>query len=296
MLSILIPTYNYNVVPLVNELHKQCLECDIIFEILVYDDGSKSILNEENEKINTLLHCKFITYLENVGLSNNRNNLVKDSKYNYLLFIDGDSLIPNNEFINTYLNVLIKDFDIIYGGRIHPETIENPNQKLRWKYGKFIEDKSASIRSNDIYKTLMFNNTLIKKDVFNNIKFEPTLKNYGHEDTLLAYQISLAKLKVIHLENPVKHGNIDINTIFIEKTIFALNNLTLIHNKKLIDEDFIKLLYWHKNLSSVGLSYALTIVYVLLHKLMIKNLKSNAPSLFVFNLFKLTYFCNNNKS
>ncbi len=296
MLSILIPTYDYNIVPLVSELHNQCLESNLEFEILVYDDGSKSLLNEENKKINTFSHCKFIATSTNLGLSTNRNNLFKDSKYNFLLFIDGDSLLPNKKFIEAYLNASTKDFDIIYGGRIHPETIENPNQKLRWKYGKFIEDKSASIRNNDIYKNLMFNNTLVKKDIFNIIKFDPTIKNYGHEDTLLAYQISLAKLKVVHIENPVRHGSIDINTIFIEKTIFALNNLKLIYNKNLIDKHFVKLLNWHKKLSNIHLDYFLSVFYVLFNKLMIKNLLSTSPSLFIFNLFKLSYFCNNTKS
>ena len=57
MLSILIPTYNYNVVPLVLDLHKQCLECEINFEILVFDDGSK-LFTIENHKINSLKNCK----------------------------------------------------------------------------------------------------------------------------------------------------------------------------------------------------------------------------------------------
>ena len=44
MLSILIPIYNYNSYPLVQELHKQCLESDIDFEILCQDDASNSEL------------------------------------------------------------------------------------------------------------------------------------------------------------------------------------------------------------------------------------------------------------
>lgn len=46
MLSILIPTYNYDVVPLVLELLEQCLECGIAFKNLVFDDGSKLFLDE----------------------------------------------------------------------------------------------------------------------------------------------------------------------------------------------------------------------------------------------------------
>ena len=43
MLSILIPTYNYNIEALVAELHAQSTACDIDFEILCYDDGSKNL-------------------------------------------------------------------------------------------------------------------------------------------------------------------------------------------------------------------------------------------------------------
>lgn len=46
MLSILIPTYNYNVVPLVLELQKQCLEYKIHFEIIVFDDGSNRYIED----------------------------------------------------------------------------------------------------------------------------------------------------------------------------------------------------------------------------------------------------------
>ena len=41
MLSILIPTYNYNVYPLVMELKSQADELDLSYEILVQDDASK---------------------------------------------------------------------------------------------------------------------------------------------------------------------------------------------------------------------------------------------------------------
>jgi hypothetical protein len=40
MLSILIPIYNFNAVPLVKELQKQCMECDLEFEIICIDDCS----------------------------------------------------------------------------------------------------------------------------------------------------------------------------------------------------------------------------------------------------------------
>ncbi|WP_338409187.1 glycosyltransferase, partial [uncultured Flavobacterium sp.] len=56
MLSILIPTYNHNVFPLVVELFSQVNKLKIDYEILVLDDGSTQYV-EENLKISTLKNC-----------------------------------------------------------------------------------------------------------------------------------------------------------------------------------------------------------------------------------------------
>ena len=69
MLSILIPIYNHNAFPLVEELHKQCLESKITFEILCQDDASQSVLNTFNEEINQLPNCSFISLKKNVYVS-----------------------------------------------------------------------------------------------------------------------------------------------------------------------------------------------------------------------------------
>ena len=58
MLSILITVYNYNVYPLVSELHKQCSESKIDFEIFCIDDASNQI-ESENQNINSLENCRF---------------------------------------------------------------------------------------------------------------------------------------------------------------------------------------------------------------------------------------------
>ena len=80
MLSILIPTYNYNVYPLAYQLEQQACASNIIFEIICFDDGSTSKLNLENEKINTLKNSKFIALKKNIGLSNNRNKLAESAE------------------------------------------------------------------------------------------------------------------------------------------------------------------------------------------------------------------------
>ncbi len=60
MISILIPCYNYNAYPLALKLEKQALLLAVNFEIICCDDGSFSLKNEENQKINLLTNSKFI--------------------------------------------------------------------------------------------------------------------------------------------------------------------------------------------------------------------------------------------
>jgi glycosyltransferase involved in cell wall biosynthesis len=56
MLSILIPIYNFNAVPLVKELQKQCMECDLEFEIICIDDCS-TLHQQENQAISSIEKC-----------------------------------------------------------------------------------------------------------------------------------------------------------------------------------------------------------------------------------------------
>jgi glycosyltransferase involved in cell wall biosynthesis len=122
MLSILIPTYNYNVYPLATVIEQQTLKAGIIFEIICIDDGSNSPLNIENEKINYLTNCKFIDQKKNVGLSSNRNALAEASQYEFILFIDSDSQLPDKKFIKRYTDAIKNGTDIIYGGTVYSKN------------------------------------------------------------------------------------------------------------------------------------------------------------------------------
>lgn len=290
MLSILIPVYNYNVFSLVEELAEECRFSGINFEILCQDDASNSVLNKENERINALQNCSFVSLEKNIGLSSNRNLLASKAQYENLLFIDGDSIIINPNYIQNYLDN-IQDFDIVYGGRIHPENVYSDKQKLRWKYGRLVEDKTVSQRNAALYKTLMFNNTLIKKDCFIKIKFDSNLIKYGHEDTLFAYQVSQSDFKVKHIENAIQHGDIDENLIYISKVKNSLENLLILDRKKQIDSDFLKILKVYHLLKRFKLSYLTGLFFKTFNTLILKQLNSKNPSLTLLNIYKLTYLC-----
>jgi glycosyltransferase involved in cell wall biosynthesis len=293
MLSILIPTYNYNVYPFACQIEKQAIKSKIDFEIICFDDGSNSIINLENKKINSLINSQFIARKNNIGLSNIRNALAEASKYSNLLFIDGDSLLPNEQFIIRYKKALKENTDIVYGGRIHPKKVD-ANRKLRWKYGIFREDSTANQRNKNIYKNVLFNNTLIKKKLFNSIGFEKSISKYGHEDTVFAYKLSKTKASILHIDNPVLHGDVDINQVYYQKTHQSLKNLDSIYKTKMIEPEFTTFLKVFMKLEKFKLNYLFALFYKILSPFFTFNLTSKYPSLYVFELFRLSYFCNIN--
>ena len=142
MLSILIPTYNYNVYGLVQQLQGQSLQAEIAFEIIVMDDASpKAEFIALNDKINTLPHCRYELLTNNIGRSAIRNLLAKNAKYNWLLFLDADTLPVDESLLANYLPFLNDEEKVVYGGiRYQPER---PPQDmiLRWVYGNEREAK-----------------------------------------------------------------------------------------------------------------------------------------------------------
>ncbi len=105
MLSILIPTYNYNVFPLVNEVSEQCLSEKINFEIIVLDDASQNF-HTENNKINSLDNCSYSILNQNIGRSAIRNLLSTKASFNNLLYLDADVRLVSNQFIKNYINFI----------------------------------------------------------------------------------------------------------------------------------------------------------------------------------------------
>ena len=95
MISILIPTYNYNITRLVADLHQQALDTYVDFEIIVIEDGS-TLFVEDNKAVNDFEFCRYIILSENIGRSAVRNKLADEAKFGHLLFMDCDAEVFAN--------------------------------------------------------------------------------------------------------------------------------------------------------------------------------------------------------
>jgi hypothetical protein len=284
MLSILIPTYNYDVSNLVETLIVQSEEIELKYEIIVADDySSETIIDNTLLKNNVFVkHNKL-----NIGLAKTRNYLAESSKYKWLLFLDADVLPKRIDFIKNYIKNISETNKVIYGGL---DYMNNNSDKLRYRYGTKREAISICKR-NKKPNNFHCSNFLIEKETFMDIKFDSSISSYGHEDTLFAYKTYKKRIFIKHIENSVYHLGIDSNNIFIDKTKEAINSLVLLEkasklplNLTLIQKIFLEL----KKYKFLILFYKISSLSM---KYIIKNLNSKTPSVFLFDIYRLNYYC-----
>jgi len=292
MLSILIPTYNYKVNALVSELHAQATGCEIEFEILCYDDGSKNPeIISVNQSINLLKNTTYKVLDYNIGRSSIRNLLAKDAKHELLLFLDADVIPVKNNFISEYLNSISDSTKIIYGGIRYQDETPKENQMLRWVFGKKREALSYKERKKSIYLRFQACNFLIRNTVFKTIKFNENIPLNSPEDILFSYNLLENNISVYHIENPVYHFGLENSKIFLQKSLESVICSHDIVRKNLIHLKYIRIIRIFYKLKEIKLNYLLSYLFPILKNKFESNLLSKTPSLFIFDLHKLSYLC-----
>jgi hypothetical protein len=289
MLSILIPVYNYNVSPLVEALHKQCLESKIEFEILCQDDGSNQNLIKNNE-INQLKNTSYTILEHNIGRSAIRNLLAQKARFENLLFLDADTLPIHSDFISNYILHINNIEKVIYGGIQYQKEKPIKSEILRWIYGKSREALSVEKRQENPYLSLLTLNFLISKSIFKKVHFNEEIPNLRHEDTLFSYELKQNNIQVIHIENPVYHLGIESSETFLKKSEESVIGLKYLVDKKLINVEYVKLSHYYKILDKYKLSGFFGKLFLYFKSSSRKNLLSDNPSLFVFDLYRLGYY------
>ncbi|SEC83367.1 Glycosyl transferase family 2 [Tenacibaculum sp. MAR_2009_124] len=279
MISVLIPTYNWDVYQLVSSLHKQLLLANVVFEIIVVDDASSSLFSG-NSRLNELSKTSFEIFRENKGRSAIRNYLAEKANYSWLLFLDCDAIV-DDLFMEKYINAIkIGSLNVVTGGMVYNLY----NQNLRYKFGKKREEIDEKERNRFPEKYFFSANFMIRKEVFSLVKFDGTLKGYGYEDLCFAKELNKNTYNIKHIENPILHAEIDDNNVFLAKTKQALLNLKnlIVDGKLEFSDTRISIMYRRFYLLVAGLKY----FNVFFEKLAVRR-----SSLFFFDLFRITYLC-----
>jgi glycosyltransferase involved in cell wall biosynthesis len=295
MLSILIPVYNFNIVPLVTELYRQVTKASIPFEIVVLDDCSSELLRHHNKDVGNMPGVRFYELDKNIGRASIRNRLAELAVYSSLLFMDCDSEVPSENYINNYLPYCDRLL-VVCGGRIY-KTVPPEEQEylLRWLYGIRREQLSDVVRSQNPYRSFMTNNFLIQKETILQIQFDESIVHYGHEDTLFGLELKKRGVQVIHIQNPLLHIGLEISWEFIRKTSEGIENLyMLLQSGKLARNDIqdIKVLRIYEIMRKCRLTGLYQALYNIIANHVMRNLLGSNPSIFAFDLYKLSLFTN----
>lgn len=292
MLSILIPAYNYNCIKLVNKLHSQAKQLDIAFEIIVIDDHSTLIFSE-NKSISLMDNCIYVELPQNIGRAKIRNLLATKAHYNHFLFIDCDAEVITDNYLQRYI-YFCQEEAVVCGGCAYDEKNSNPAYQLRLQYGLKREARNAQQRQQQPYSAFSSFNFLISKSIFEKIKFNENLSEYGHEDTLFGFNLQELKAPIYHIENALLHAGLEDTDVFIEKTKQGINNLLLIEKQQQTNTAItkeIKLLTVYKQVERFGLKRIFSTIYTKWSHRLESKLGKAKPNLLLFDLYKLTYIC-----
>ncbi len=294
MLSINIPVYNIDVTPLVKQLVLQAEKLHFIFEIRVYDDGSNEKIKLVNREIQHLTGVVYKELPKNLGRAAIRNKMGMDSTFEYVLFIDADSLPVAENYLQNYIGNLQQNLVVCGGTAYQKEKPVATGELLRWYYGTHREAISAAQRNSAKGFIITSNNFLVEKRVFGKIRFRENIGVYGHEDTLLGYDLFKNGISILHIDNPVLHTGLEDASVFVEKTRLALESLHKIDTEILSgDLIFAGQVNFLNRYSSVTLFFPAAffrLYYHLFHRIIELNLKSRFPVLFFFDLYKLGYY------
>lgn len=139
----------------------------------------------------------------------------------------------------------------------------------------------------------MTNNFVISRNLFETIRFDESLSEYGHEDTLFGYELKIKNIPISHINNPILNNDIETNSIYLMKTKKGLINLVKItkslHNNPLFTED-IALLRIYDKICTYHLSSFMFFMGIIISPFISLILKKVVTSVFMFNTYKLLIF------
>ncbi|MBQ6979026.1 MAG: glycosyltransferase [Clostridia bacterium] len=124
------------------------------FEIIIVNDGS----TDDSEKICRIYTEKYsfvkYYYKENGGLSSARNFGIEKASGDYLLFIDSDDFLLNDDFIGK-INDILKKYRVEFLGFLPIEFDENRKKVLK-KHEIDVSIIGTVLKANDILNKLYF--------------------------------------------------------------------------------------------------------------------------------------------
>ena len=290
-ISMLIPVYNADCSALLADLLAQAVKLEgVEWELCVGEDGSTDTdAIAANAGQLQGAHCRHLVYDQNVGRARIRNQLAREARGEWLLFIDSHMRVGKSDFLRTYLSA--PDAEVVDGDYVVAADASEWSCSLRYCYEKACEHRhDAAARSKQPYAGFHTANFLVRRDFFLQNPLEESFSEYGYEDVLFGARMEQQEAKILHIDNPVEFRFFESNSRFMDKTDAALRSLAL-HEDLLGRHSRLLTLYsclrkWHLHLLGAAL-------YRWRGEQWRKQLckEDRRPSLRLFNAYRFFCFC-----
>ncbi len=199
--SIIIPVYNVN--NYVGDCITSCLNQSFNdIEVIIVDDGSN---DGSSETIDTFRYDNRVEIIHksNEGVVAARNDGLKIAKSEYVFFVDGDDNLPENAIEKLYTCLeLHPDADFVLGDVMLTDSDNRPIRSAITQGNGIVkgEDNIFVSVMQTQFKSLCAK--LIKKELFNTIKYTPYGLRIG-EDLVILFQLSLSAKISLHTDSIV---------------------------------------------------------------------------------------------
>jgi glycosyltransferase involved in cell wall biosynthesis len=218
LLSVLVPFYNDNPVPLARALSALIADRSDI-EIVLYDDGKPNAgLNGAVVEALKVLDtpARLLTSLHNTGRSAGRNILTGHANGRWLLFLDADMTPGHSRFLTTYLDALREDnFDAAFGG-YETDMPSDPAHLVHAALSHSSDQKSAASRQLIGPTAFCSSNLLVRARVMRDVKFDESFTGWGWEDVDWAVRAARVHT-LVHIDNPAGHAGLQATDILLDK-------------------------------------------------------------------------------
>lgn len=293
MISICIPIYNFDCRDLLYELSEQAENLHVPYEMLAIDDASDESFKQIHRDV-SLPHYRYMELDKNIGRSKIRNLLIRESQYPYLIFMDCDVIVSTKDYLSVYLSCCHAEV-VCCGGHVYQENRPEQPFLFHWKYGKIRESLSAVKRRERLDHAFYTSNFMVDKSLLEKLRFNESLAGYGYEDTLMGLELAAAGISIQHIDNPVVHIGLEDTDTYLSKVKNALRNLRYIESvfdkENVSSKPLSGIIRMKKKLQGLHLLHSFSFLYKIGESFLERNLKGKHPNLFLFDLYRLGYYC-----
>lgn len=207
-LSVLIPFMRDDPTALLAALARE----PVAAEIVVLDDGTGDDLLAARVTVAVqalALPARFVRLAANEGRAKGRNRLARNARAGHMLFLDSDMLPDSGRFLADWLDLIARENPAVaFGGFSLDQTPRRPEHALHRAMALKSDCLPAEVRRAAPEKHVFTSNLLVRRDVFEAIRFDEAFAGWGWEDVEWAMRVA-REHPIVHADIPASHLGLD---------------------------------------------------------------------------------------